>query len=183
MIRRPPRSTLFPYTTLSRSAGRLGSGGGRQAARDLLQGCDSLLEGRVGLEQPIEPSVNVAFPLVEGRREPHVSRGSRCVMHRRRALAQLLQGRDESLGGPCDVDAGDVGKRFATAGDRELHELGCDGSENDEHQGQRNDEDRRVTSVVIPAPSAKAAKEQEAKAEVAQQREETDEGYRDRRDE
>src|SRR5271167_5083815 len=30
MIRRPPRSTLFPYTTLFRSAGLLGSGNRRQ---------------------------------------------------------------------------------------------------------------------------------------------------------
>src|SRR2546430_5581720 len=29
MIRRPPRSTLFPYTTLFRSCGRLRSAGGR----------------------------------------------------------------------------------------------------------------------------------------------------------
>src|SRR2546427_7255501 len=28
MIRRPPRSTLFPYTTLFRSAGNRGAGGG-----------------------------------------------------------------------------------------------------------------------------------------------------------
>src|SRR5207248_1849969 len=44
------------------------------------------------------------------------------------------------------------------------------------------DEDRGVTSVVIAVPS-KATKEQEAKAEVAQQREEPDESHRDRRDE
>src|SRR6266480_5402525 len=94
-------------------AGRSGSGGGRQAARDLLQGCDSLIEGRVGLEQPVEPSVNVAFPRVERRLEPQVGRGSRRVMHRRRVLAQLLQGRDEPLGVPCDVDAGDIGECFA----------------------------------------------------------------------
>ena len=87
----------------------------------------------MGLEQPVEPSVNVAFALVEGRLDPHVGRGSRRVMHRPRVLAQLLQRRDESLGVPCDVDAGDVGERFATTGDRELHELGCNGSENDEH--------------------------------------------------
>src|SRR3712207_7267636 len=31
MIRRPPRSTLFPYTTLFRSAGRAVRGGGRRA--------------------------------------------------------------------------------------------------------------------------------------------------------
>src|SRR3989442_2651496 len=31
MIRRPPRSTLFPYTTLFRSANRSGQGGSRSA--------------------------------------------------------------------------------------------------------------------------------------------------------
>src|SRR3712207_8796451 len=41
MIRRPPRSTLFPYTTLFRSLGSLaetrgeGGGGQRQAGRDV----------------------------------------------------------------------------------------------------------------------------------------------------
>src|SRR3712207_7243097 len=33
MIRRPPRSTLFPYTTLFRSGDRAARGGGRPAAR------------------------------------------------------------------------------------------------------------------------------------------------------
>src|SRR5260370_8140222 len=33
MIRRPPRSTLFPYTTLFRSGGELGQEQGRAAAR------------------------------------------------------------------------------------------------------------------------------------------------------
>src|SRR3712207_7624538 len=33
MIRRPPRSTLFPYTTLFRSAGLAPEVGGRRAAR------------------------------------------------------------------------------------------------------------------------------------------------------
>src|SRR3712207_8286022 len=33
MIRRPPRSTLFPYTTLFRSAGAVGPGRGLAAAR------------------------------------------------------------------------------------------------------------------------------------------------------
>src|SRR3712207_8058615 len=32
MIRRPPRSTLFPYTTLFRSAGRWRPGGGSECA-------------------------------------------------------------------------------------------------------------------------------------------------------
>src|SRR5260370_30090076 len=36
MIRRPPRSTLFPYTTLFRSAGR-GEHGARRGADDLVE--------------------------------------------------------------------------------------------------------------------------------------------------
>src|SRR5687768_18201697 len=39
MIRRPPRSTLFPYTTLFRSCGRGGEGGCTDRARD---GCDGV---------------------------------------------------------------------------------------------------------------------------------------------
>src|SRR3712207_7949435 len=35
MIRRPPRSTLFPYTTLFRSGGRAACSGGRGARRGL----------------------------------------------------------------------------------------------------------------------------------------------------
>src|SRR3712207_6898865 len=43
MIRRPPRSTLFPYTTLFRSPKRLGAHGGEgQAALVDLQGRGSL---------------------------------------------------------------------------------------------------------------------------------------------
>src|SRR2546422_3015963 len=34
MIRRPPRSTLFPYTTLFRSLGRLGIGPSRRLATE-----------------------------------------------------------------------------------------------------------------------------------------------------
>src|SRR2546430_12638162 len=34
MIRRPPRSTLFPYTTLFRSRGRCGAVRGRRCRRD-----------------------------------------------------------------------------------------------------------------------------------------------------
>src|SRR3712207_8354921 len=44
MIRRPPRSTLFPYTTLFRSAGHGPSTGGRDA---LLQLAHLVGEGRL----------------------------------------------------------------------------------------------------------------------------------------
>src|SRR2546421_8343929 len=54
MIRRPPRSTLFPYTTLSRSPGR--HIGGR------LEAGEHLAEGAAGLRE-----------LLGERRPPHVS--------------------------------------------------------------------------------------------------------------
>src|SRR3712207_6869047 len=49
MIRRPPRSTLFPYTTLFRSAALLGFGGVLHllAESDLEAGADQL--GQIGL--------------------------------------------------------------------------------------------------------------------------------------
>src|SRR3712207_6964660 len=39
MIRRPPRSTLFPYTTLFRSAGAGMESAAREVAGDVLVGC------------------------------------------------------------------------------------------------------------------------------------------------
>src|SRR5258708_23602122 len=42
MIRRPPRSTLFPYTTLFRSLGELALGGERARALDAGAGGDPL---------------------------------------------------------------------------------------------------------------------------------------------
>src|SRR6266850_4008864 len=41
MIRRPPRSTLFPYTTLFRSGARRNRGPSRLRARALRGGCGS----------------------------------------------------------------------------------------------------------------------------------------------
>src|SRR5256885_9222515 len=38
MIRRPPRSTLFPYTTLFRSGDRLGSGGADAQTPEIVSG-------------------------------------------------------------------------------------------------------------------------------------------------
>src|SRR3712207_8498678 len=45
MIRRPPRSTLFPYTTLFRSARPLGDGLGCDEARGVRRGVDDLAAG------------------------------------------------------------------------------------------------------------------------------------------
>src|SRR5690349_22940871 len=46
MIRRPPRSTLFPYTTLFRSPGRSG-GRAAESALALPDGADPLLDPRL----------------------------------------------------------------------------------------------------------------------------------------
>src|SRR5260221_5908896 len=47
MIRRPPRSTLFPYTTLFRSSGTLSQlrkGGGQEARTEILEGRSRAVE-------------------------------------------------------------------------------------------------------------------------------------------
>src|SRR2546426_2372666 len=46
MIRRPPRSTLFPYTTLFRSAGGARQPGDAQADRSLGEGLRQGVKGR-----------------------------------------------------------------------------------------------------------------------------------------
>src|SRR3712207_7923420 len=50
MIRRPPRSTLFPYTTLFRSAGDLGKRGHRQPARVKLEAGEQPIASLLRLE-------------------------------------------------------------------------------------------------------------------------------------
>src|SRR2546427_7887032 len=68
MIRRPPRSTLFPYTTLFRSAGHPGP----------VQALDPLL-GRAGGGDPLDlhlELVDVGHP-VRQRREPGVGEPDR----------------------------------------------------------------------------------------------------------
>src|SRR2546427_7963183 len=65
MIRRPPRSTLFPYTTLFRSLPT-----GRRNPRG------STTEGRHGLNAPFEPSLPIAekgMVMTRGRSEEHTS--------------------------------------------------------------------------------------------------------------
>src|SRR5690554_7138714 len=62
MIRRPPRSTLFPYTTLFRSPARLpGLGTGGQAIAVLGRpgdGAEALVD-RVATEQAAQPQVRL----------------------------------------------------------------------------------------------------------------------------
>src|SRR5690349_23605266 len=69
MIRRPPRSTLFPYTTLFRSLFQRELGGGAQLRLELL-------EAREGLEKQ----------LVHARSEEHTSE----LQSRRDLVCRLL---------------------------------------------------------------------------------------------
>src|SRR2546422_3598137 len=63
MIRRPPRSTLFPYTTLFRSLEAVRSGATFQMARDRVLGEESLAER----------DRRLAHELAAGRSEEHTS--------------------------------------------------------------------------------------------------------------
>src|SRR5258708_30803385 len=83
MIRRPPRSTLFPYTTLFRSEedGALEDVlqladvagprvGGQRGQRVVLDGPDVLLQPRVVfLPEVLDEERNVLAPLARGRQE------------------------------------------------------------------------------------------------------------------
>src|SRR2546429_9708503 len=63
MIRRPPRSTLFPYTTLFRSLGRLATLEPYQEFLDLeVVGADAV-EGRESTEQHVVAPTVLACPL------------------------------------------------------------------------------------------------------------------------
>src|SRR2546430_10370704 len=57
MIRRPPRSTLFPYTTLFRSAARVGDARIERTADEPFVSCGSTVD---------DPSTRRAKHLVEG---------------------------------------------------------------------------------------------------------------------
>src|SRR3712207_9179457 len=69
MIRRPPRSTLFPYTTLFRSGGDRG-GSRRTASRGLL----SLRGGSIGAwdmaRRPAQGGLATGFSLFRVNRQP-----------------------------------------------------------------------------------------------------------------
>src|SRR3712207_7006256 len=73
MIRRPPRSTLFPYTTLFRSRRRLGHGG----VQGLLLAYD--LPRRLPRPEPVRGRLHLCRPLGGGPRED--LRGGRSEEH------------------------------------------------------------------------------------------------------
>src|SRR3712207_8260704 len=74
MIRRPPRSTLFPYTTLFRSAGRAGGSSGGSTPGGSVRRRDGLIGRRERPNGSPPPSAG-AIPSVPGssRSEEHTS--------------------------------------------------------------------------------------------------------------
>src|SRR3989475_7021523 len=75
MIRRPPRSTLFPYTTLFRSFAQVSGEERAQAGRGARIEPDTRLRGtmRVGLEDALDQRERAAVPgLVARHAEPEV---------------------------------------------------------------------------------------------------------------
>src|SRR3712207_8213366 len=72
MIRRPPRSTLFPYTTLFRSGPDVISGPGCRSPREAVD-----RGGEVRADQG-HPSLSVGDDLHVGRSEEHTSELQSC---------------------------------------------------------------------------------------------------------
>src|SRR3712207_7853314 len=70
MIRRPPRSTLFPYTTLFRSRER---GGGKGAVRSAAHRADRLSALRAGLPGAVAPRAAAR----RARRDPRDRKSTR----------------------------------------------------------------------------------------------------------
>src|SRR3712207_6878208 len=77
MIRRPPRSTLFPYTTLFRSLDALGHDGHAHGPREVDDARDDgqrvLLVGDVGDEAPVDLQCRQRQVAQVGRSEEHTS--------------------------------------------------------------------------------------------------------------
>src|SRR2546428_10247038 len=81
MIRRPPRSTLFPYTTLFRSLARLEDGPALTAhaldqlrdARDRRRAEDEVDRGRAPLDRPLLELRHASHNADDQRSEEHTS--------------------------------------------------------------------------------------------------------------
>src|SRR5256885_12830404 len=77
MIRRPPRSTLFPYTTLFRSVDKIAFTGSVEVGKTIMRNAANTLK-KISLELGGK-SPNIFFadadfePAVEGRSEEHTS--------------------------------------------------------------------------------------------------------------
>src|SRR3712207_7518014 len=96
MIRRPPRSTLFPYTTLFRSAGKAKAGFGKAIGNEQMQ-----LEGKAKqlaavAKQEIAKSTERAKGTIEQlRSEEHTSE----LQSRQYLVCRLLLEKKKNVGG------------------------------------------------------------------------------------
>src|SRR3989449_1806233 len=111
MIRRPPRSTLFPYTTLFRS-----SGAAERARAERCRGGRGLSGGPpgLGLEAPPEPDRQRRAQPAEPGDDPRYRVLPEGIPRGRRARAAVVQW-DASLPADADQDAGGAGQRGAGA--------------------------------------------------------------------
>src|SRR5690242_21612315 len=78
MLRRPPRSTLFPYTTLFRSYGSgivVSARGHIVTAARLAEGCQSLVASGLGNAERVaeDKTLGLALLRIYGRSEEHTS--------------------------------------------------------------------------------------------------------------
>src|SRR2546429_3317 len=85
MIRRPPRSTLFPYTTLFRSINSIGTGNPKWANRAALQlYCAQASHGRIVGKKSTGGKLRVAGEMAQGAGMRVARYPSRCESGRRR---------------------------------------------------------------------------------------------------
>src|SRR3712207_8278954 len=73
MIRRPPRSTLFPYTTLFRSDPELNDARRRLAAKNLARYIDRTLKAAPPLSEAQRQRLAAMFAQAAARSEEHTS--------------------------------------------------------------------------------------------------------------
>src|SRR2546425_7448273 len=99
MIRRPPRSTLFPYTTLFRSPlpPRLREGDPRQEARGADRGADGQRGPRRAAGGAAEPRDREGAGVAEDRRRPRFARSGEAAC-RRGLLPRAARGRGHPRG-------------------------------------------------------------------------------------
>src|SRR5260221_9293554 len=101
MIRRPPRSTLFPYTTLFRSAGRESEGIGSHS-----------IDGRSHMRLGVGDS-HCAYGARDGDTRPRCSRrdifGEHTSEPQSHSVVERTSLREEGGGGDLSGEGGEVG--------------------------------------------------------------------------
>src|SRR2546430_16938882 len=132
MIRRPPRSTLFPYTTLFRSAGRVGQAirGAMKIGAVTIQGASVMAAGPRFL-------TTMQIPILAGREiDDRDQTGSRPVAVISERLARTYFGNENP-----------VGRRITLPDEkRDLEIVGV--SANLRYGGLKNEEERAITVFV-----------------------------------